>query len=92
MQNASKHGHAPKFVRMRVLHELLFYMLFSYKGDENLDTEDYSSFIRSVCDEFEVGEKLPKCYVKEISWKMFIPPLMKYEGNNCWINKIFFVS
>ncbi len=76
-RKTGKYGFAPKFSRMKILHELLVYILYQYEGDENLDQEERKAYLQPL---MESVEELPKCYVKEIGWKMFIPPLLKYEG------------
>lgn len=64
---------------MRILHEFLFYLIYHYKGVYNEDNTENETYIKEFCEELK-NEEIPKSYLKEISWKMFIPPLMKYEG------------
>ncbi|XP_065212639.1 general transcription factor 3C polypeptide 1 [Planococcus citri] len=78
-ENDSKYGMAPKFARMRILHEFLISLVYHYEGDENLNPEDCNNYIKSFCSDFDEGEEIPKVYFKEISSRMFIPPLTKYE-------------
>lgn len=75
---------APKFARMRILHEFLISLVYHYDGDENLDQEDCVNYVKDYCTDFDDGEEIPKTYFKEISPRMFVPPLMKYEGNTTY--------
>lgn len=82
------HGLKPKFVRMRIVHEFLFFIIYEY----NMHREPLSygevrdlfkSYMINISD--EDLKNLPPIYWKEISWKMFIPPLPKHNGwDNGW--------
>lgn len=68
---------------MKLLHELLVYVSYQYEGDENLDQDECKKYLSPLyAEDDDAKENLPKCYTKEIGWKMFIPPLMKYEGKS----------
>ncbi|KAJ4449055.1 hypothetical protein ANN_00450, partial [Periplaneta americana] len=77
-----KYGFAPKFVRMQILHQFLFYVIYGYVGNENLDQEAVIRRLQlrdnSITD--EVTSEMSKIYHEEVDWKMFIPPLPKHAG------------
>ncbi|CAG9832138.1 unnamed protein product [Diabrotica balteata] len=75
------YGAKPKFTRMRIMHEFLFYVIYdchpplTYERPmENDQIETLFKSYRIAISEKDL-EELPKIYRHEISWKMFIPPL-----------------
>lgn len=67
---------------MKSLHQFLFYLIYGYQGDPNLDqTATIKSFEKKdiKLTEDEIGE-LSRIYVPEISWKMFVPKLPFHLG------------
>lgn len=74
---------------MKVLHELVTYLVYHYDGKENLDPEESKKFMRPLLKVSESVDDLPTIYKREISWKMFIPPLMPFEGNFYSIYNIY---
>ncbi|XP_074040495.1 general transcription factor 3C polypeptide 1 isoform X2 [Leptinotarsa decemlineata] len=77
------YGFKPKFVRMKIMHEFMFYLIYEYKtAVEPLNTKEVKDLFKSYHIELseEDLEQLPKIYTKEISWKMFIPTLPLHEG------------
>lgn len=69
---------------MKLLHELLVYTVYQYEGDENLDQDECRKYLSPLfVENDDMKDNLPRCYTKEIGWKMFIPRLMEYEGKNC---------
>lgn len=76
-------GLKPKFIRMRILHELFFYLTYGYEGSgEPLTENEVSDLFKSYCITLseEDLKNMPAIYVKELSWKMFIPPLPLHLG------------
>ncbi|GJQ73435.1 hypothetical protein Trydic_g13797 [Trypoxylus dichotomus] len=77
---AKQYGYVPKFAKIKVMHELLFYLIYNYDG-KAVDSKDVPSVLR----QFHVKlsndniEELGTLYRRELSWKMFIPPLPKYK-------------
>nr|XP_045612135.1 general transcription factor 3C polypeptide 1-like isoform X1 [Procambarus clarkii] len=69
----------PKFVRMCELHKLLFYLVYGYSGQENLDQEQAWNTIAASSPKIQLDNEdlsgYPIIYCSELSWKMFIPPL-----------------
>ena len=51
-----KYGLQPKFVKMRELHLLLFYLIHGYTGDENLDQQQAIDNLK-LDKEGSVGER-----------------------------------
>ncbi|XP_046395465.1 general transcription factor 3C polypeptide 1 isoform X2 [Ischnura elegans] len=77
-----KYGFCPKFVRMKLLHRFLFYLLYSYEGEKGLDQQQLIEKIilnGHVLDD-ELTQELPTIYHPTICWKTFIPPLPEHLG------------
>ena len=80
-------GAQPKFIMMRELHNLLFYLSRGYDGrdlseeNDGWSAESLQRQIGSLYDE-QLAEELAgrKIYQEEISWKMFIPPLPSHDA------------
>ncbi|KAJ9600248.1 hypothetical protein L9F63_009473, partial [Diploptera punctata] len=77
-----KYGFSPKFVRMQILHQYLFYLLYSYTGKEDLDQEAAVKHVREIDNSMtdEIASEMSQIYLEELSWKTFIPPLPKHAG------------
>ncbi|GFG28372.1 hypothetical protein Cfor_01748 [Coptotermes formosanus] len=77
-----KYGFSPKFVRMQVMHQFLFYLIYGYTGSENLDQAATINRLRqrddSVTD--EIAEEMATVYGEDVDWKMFVPPLPTHAG------------
>ncbi|KAF5305074.1 hypothetical protein FQA39_LY09336 [Lamprigera yunnana] len=74
------YGHQPKFIRMRVLHEFLFYLIYYYSpSKEVIDGKELFQKLNISMDDDEMKE-VPTIYCKELSWKMFVPPLTHHPG------------
>jgi len=77
-----RYGLQPKFVRMRELHLLLFYLSKDYTGDTDLDQ---FQALKSLQDRDQLSQEdireLSKCqmYMSNPDWRMFIPPLPKHS-------------
>lgn len=86
-----KYGFKPKFVRMRILHNYMFYLIYGYDGDANLD----QTCKKEIIDKTEVDpsflEEMPFVYRTEIDWKMFLPPLpvhAEYPAGWCLLSDV----
>ncbi|XP_054016236.1 general transcription factor 3C polypeptide 1 isoform X1 [Hylaeus anthracinus] len=82
-RGSKKYGYSPKFIRMKALHILLFYLIYEHPGEQTLSKKEQ---IKALLDNgFNVPNELisefSTIYSSEISWKMFIPPLPK---NSSW--------
>ncbi|XP_066992630.2 general transcription factor 3C polypeptide 1 [Anabrus simplex] len=77
-----KYGLSPKFVRMRILHQILFYLIYDYQGNDNMDQKEVVDYF--ISKEIEIDDALasdlPKVYFKDVNWRMFIPPLRRHTG------------
>lgn len=76
-------GLKPKFIRMRILHELMFFLIYDYSATgEPLTNIEVSELFKShyINLSEEDIQAMPKIYFKELSWKMFIPPLPHHKG------------
>ncbi|XP_060881475.1 uncharacterized protein LOC132952960 isoform X5 [Metopolophium dirhodum] len=82
----------PRFMKMRSLHEYLYYLVYDHPGESLLNTcNETEATVTSYRNDIIHGEKaeLPKVYFPSVGWKMFVPPLPKYpKYPNGW----FFVS
>ncbi|KAJ8939733.1 hypothetical protein NQ314_011019 [Rhamnusium bicolor] len=80
------YGFKPKFIRMRIVHEFLFYLIYGYsKKSVPLKNSEVEQLFKSYRIDLtrEDLTKIPKMWCTEISWKMFIPPLPYHKG---WID------
>lgn len=76
-------GLKPKFIRMRIFHELLFFLIYDYSSSgEALTPVEVSKLFKShyINLSEEDIQSMPEIYFKELSWKMFIPPLPHHKG------------
>ncbi|CAL7934994.1 unnamed protein product [Xylocopa violacea] len=76
-----KYGYSPKFIRMQVLHIFLFYLIYEHPGEQQISKEEQIKVLRN---NFNITEELIEefstIYTKDVSWKMFVPPLPQYTG------------
>eukprot|EP00092_Neocalanus_flemingeri_P000749 GFUD01000793.1.p1 GENE.GFUD01000793.1~~GFUD01000793.1.p1 ORF type:complete len:1909 (+),score=561.12 GFUD01000793.1:540-5729(+) len=78
-----KYGLQPKFVKMRELHLLLYYLIYGYTGEPGLDQREAANKLKSIglVDDDVVEEMSGMVlYSSDVSWKMFIPPLPAHQG------------
>ncbi|XP_057333470.1 general transcription factor 3C polypeptide 1 [Microplitis mediator] len=77
------YGYKPKFIRMKILHRILYYLIYEYRG-ENVSKIDQIERLRA--DGQEISEKMERemgeIYSREVDWRMFIPPLPQHSGWN----------
>ncbi|XP_044744636.1 uncharacterized protein LOC123306619 [Coccinella septempunctata] len=71
-------GYQPKFVRMQLVHELLYYLIYDYTPLDQMSRKD----IAEIYTHFNSEERreIPPVYRKNIDWKMFIPPLPVHKN------------
>ncbi|KZC03777.1 General transcription factor 3C polypeptide 1 [Dufourea novaeangliae] len=81
-RGSKKYGYSPKFIRMQALHTALFYLVYEHPGEPTLSKKKQIQALRSndfnITD--ELADEFSTIYTKDISWKMFMPPLPKYTG------------
>lgn len=78
-----KYGLQPKFVKMREMHLLLYYLIYGYSGEPGLNQDETALKLKStgIIDDNVIDEmKNMVLYTGEVSWKMFIPPLPAHQG------------
>nr|XP_034186691.1 general transcription factor 3C polypeptide 1 [Osmia lignaria] len=77
-----KYGYSPKFLRMQALHIFLFYLVYEHRGAPVLSRAEQLQLLRN--NDIDIAEELIEefstIYTKDVSWKMFVPPLPKYTG------------
>lgn len=77
-----KYGFSPKFIRMRHLHSLLYYLVYVHPGEPKDPKEIHIESLRQqghIIDDKLVSE-MNTIFHDEVDWKMFIPPLPKHAG------------
>lgn len=72
------YGNSPKFIRMRTLHEYLFYLVYTDPSDRtviepHIAIEQWKT-IHSQLNYDEIETELDLVYSTEIDWKMFVRP------------------
>ncbi|KAG5684622.1 hypothetical protein PVAND_013845 [Polypedilum vanderplanki] len=77
---STRHENFPKFMKYRLFHEFLFYLIYNYPQDiEKIPIkraiETWQQNNKNHIDYEEIEERISTCYSTDISWKMFIPPL-----------------
>ncbi|KAK9307680.1 hypothetical protein QLX08_002085 [Tetragonisca angustula] len=77
-----KYGYSPKFLRMQALHIFLFYLVYEHPGNQTLSKAEQIKILRD--NDFNITEELAEefntIYTKDVTWKMFVPPLPQYNG------------
>ncbi|XP_011862964.1 PREDICTED: general transcription factor 3C polypeptide 1-like [Vollenhovia emeryi] len=77
-----RYGLSPKFIRMRTMHVLLFYLVYDHPGVPKLSQQEQVKILKF--NGYEIDDDLVQefstIYNSEVSWKMFIPPLPKHSG------------
>ncbi|KAL3287444.1 hypothetical protein HHI36_001915 [Cryptolaemus montrouzieri] len=76
-------GFQPKFVRLQLLHELLYYLIYDYQPMDRMSHSDIEEvLVHYAPEEFH---DIPPIYRRGVDWKMFIPPLpIHKEWDNGW--------
>lgn len=75
------YGITPKFIRLRTLHEFLFYLARDHKSIELVDQNEIVDKLKEASPiAFEDVDEVPTIWHAEIGWRMFIPPLIKHNG------------
>lgn len=75
------YGTTPKFVRLRTLHEFMFYLARQLKTTEPLNQVDIvTEWAETSPKLFHNVDEMPMVWHNEIGWKMFVPPLIKHKG------------
>lgn len=75
------YGYTPKFIRLRTLHEFMFYLAREHDATESLNQQEIvTQWVESTPLLFDDISDVPMVWNAEIGWKMFIPPLLKHNG------------
>ncbi|XP_055298279.1 general transcription factor 3C polypeptide 1 isoform X2 [Sitodiplosis mosellana] len=75
------YGITPKFIRLRTLHEFMFYLAREHKSIELVDQNEVVAKLRETSPvAFEDMDEVPMIWNAEIGWRMFVPPLIKHNG------------
>lgn len=77
---SSNYGINPKFIRLRTLHEFLFYLVYAHERNADLvQTEMVERLEAGAYDAADI-EAMPHIWSDGLSWKTFIPPLIPHDG------------
>lgn len=80
----ANYGYTPKFIRMRRLHEFLFYLIHDYPEDlQTYSPEEAFNNWKTIEPSVDYNALFPELstiYSNETNWKMFVPPLLSYQG------------
>lgn len=77
-----RYGLTPKFIKMKTMHVMLFYLVYDHVGVPKVSQEEQIKILRSNGYDIDDGlvQEFSTIYNTEVSWKMFIPPLPKHGG------------
>ncbi|XP_034239860.1 general transcription factor 3C polypeptide 1 [Thrips palmi] len=76
-----KYGYQPKFVRMKTMHKLLFYLIHDYAGVSDIDQLAVKETLNDITPlSVEIENEMPQVYFPAVDWRMFIPPLPQHSG------------
>lgn len=82
--------YTPKFLRLSVLHDVLFYLVRDYTGDTDSSHEELLSRLEPNCNvDEELRKEMPRLYMDHVSCYMFTPPLSALHGNCLFDGFIF---
>ncbi|XP_015124460.1 general transcription factor 3C polypeptide 1 [Diachasma alloeum] len=77
-----RYGYSPKFVRMKIIHLLLYYIIHDYPTTPPLPRSQQIQRLRARG--YQIDSKMEKemgtIYNTQVGWKMFIPPLAPHNG------------
>lgn len=75
------YGTTPKFIRLRTLHEFMFYLAREHDTTELANQDEVvAQWTEAMPLAFDDLEKMPTIWKSEIEWKTFVPPLIKHNG------------
>ncbi|XP_066261797.1 general transcription factor 3C polypeptide 1 [Euwallacea similis] len=87
--NGKRLGQRPKFARLRLLHQFLFYLVYELTQNTTaLPKEEVGRLFEQYKMKLTAAElaDLPPVYSREISWKTFVPPLpLHHNWEDGWL-------
>lgn len=76
-----QYGYQPKFVRMKTMHKLLYYLIHDYAGVPDLDQSAVKETLSDITPlSPEIEREMPPVFFPAVDWRMFIPPLPEHAG------------
>lgn len=74
----------PKFQKLKLLHEFLYYLIYDYPSDYQkipikTAIETWKNVNQNITDIEMIATNFSTCYSTEFNWKMFVPPLIAYR-------------
>ncbi|CAH1403595.1 unnamed protein product [Nezara viridula] len=75
-----KYGYKPKFIRMRIFHMYMYYLIYGYEGSCDIDQSCKNDILKQLELDDSLLEEMSTVYRNEIDWKMFLPPLPTHAG------------
>lgn len=71
----------PKFLRLSVLHDVMFYLTRDYTGDTTSSHEELLERLDANCSiDEDIKKEMPRLYLDHVSCYMFTPPLSPIHG------------
>lgn len=79
---AKRYGYSPKFIRMKLLHILLYHLIYDHPGEQYLSKSQQLELLRKNGAQIEddMQDEMSTVFTDQIGWKMFIPPLPEHGG------------
>ncbi|KAK0177379.1 hypothetical protein PV328_001440 [Microctonus aethiopoides] len=76
------YGYSPKFIRMKVMHQLMYHLIYDHPGQSNLTRKQQIEKLRQQGHQLDdvMEKEMSEIFDTQISWKMFIPPMPIHSG------------
>lgn len=82
--------YAPKFVRLNMIHDFIFHLVYGYNGKLNCTHEENLEQLSKICAvDDELKKEMPRLYGSQLSSYMFVPPLLPAEGTTLVLSEMF---
>lgn len=80
-KSSSGSSYSPKFVRLHMIHDLMFYLIYEYTGEADKSQEELIEELskKTLIDD-DLKRELPRLYGSQLHNYTFIPPLKVNKG------------
>lgn len=77
-----RYGLSPKFIKMKTIHVLLFYLVYDYPDVPRGSQQEQIEILRANGYDIDddLAQEFSTIYSTEVGWKMFVPPLPEHGG------------